>query len=95
MPIMSYLAWPAANKKDKLIATLRAMPGCEVQPAEDRDLLVVVTDTQDEKEERQLQAQLKEIQELACLALVAGYSDVDNGVESSAGHQDSEFLMEG
>lgn len=95
MPIMSYLAWPTANKKDALIATLQGIIGCEVQPAEDRDLLVVVTDTQNEKEERQLQAQLKEIPELACLALVAGYSDVDNNVERSAGHQESEFLMEG
>lgn len=77
MPIMSYLVWPATNRKDALISALRTMPECEVQPAENHDLLVLVTETENEQKERQFQTQLKNLQDIACLALVSGYSDAD------------------
>ena len=75
MPIMSYLAWPVTGKKEALIVELQDMPGCDIQPAVNQDVIVLVTNTDHEQQERELQEALKEVKELACLALVSGYSD--------------------
>ncbi len=77
MPIMSYIAYPACGKKAQLIEALQAIPSCEVIPATNRDILVVVTDTEDKQAEQVLQATLKNIPALQCLALVAGYDDLE------------------
>ena len=77
MPIMSYIAYPASGKKDQLKDALLSIPECEVIPASNQDILVVVTDTKDEQAEKALQATLKNIQALQCLALVAGYDDLE------------------
>ena len=81
MPVMSYLAYPVDGKKEELIASLEAMQRCEVQPAENHDLLVLVTDTEGKEEEEALQDQLKDIESLAFLALVAGYDDPEHQSE--------------
>lgn len=75
MPIMSYIAYPANGKKDQLKHALFAIPECEVIPATNQDILVVVTDTKDKQAEQALQAILKSIPSLECLALVSGYDE--------------------
>ncbi len=80
MPIMSYIAYPAGGKKDQLKKALLAIPGCEVIPATNQNILVVVTDTEDKQAEQDLQATLKNIQALQCLALVAGYDDLEEHI---------------
>jgi nitrate reductase NapAB chaperone NapD len=77
MPIKSYLAYSARGRRDALAAALRALPGCEVIPAVNRDLLVVVTDTPDEAAEESLQEALARVELLEGLALVAGTGDAE------------------
>ena len=75
MPIKSYLVYPTQGKQADLEAQLRTLPECEVLPATNHELLVLITDTNDETAEKVLETKLKEIETLQCLALVAGYSD--------------------
>jgi hypothetical protein len=81
MPIKSYLAYPVRGRRDELAATLRRLGGCQVFPAENRDLLVLVTDTPHEAADDSLQRELAEIPTLDALALVAGVGDaaIDGG----------------
>lgn len=78
MPIMSYLAYPVEGETDELFSALQAMPECEVHRSDNRDLLVLVTDTTGKEQEDRLQERLKNIDSLALLALVSGFSDPDN-----------------
>jgi nitrate reductase NapAB chaperone NapD len=75
MPIKSYLVYPTQGNKAELEARLCALPECEVLPATNHDLLVLVTDTDGEAAEKVLLAKLEAIDSLQCLALVAGYQD--------------------
>jgi nitrate reductase NapAB chaperone NapD len=75
MPIKSYLAYPVRGRRDDLAAALRALAGCEVVAAANRDLLVVVTDTLDDAAEEALQRALAAVPGIEGLALVAGVDD--------------------
>jgi hypothetical protein len=77
MPIKSYLAYPVRGRRDELAGALRALAGCQVIPAVNRDLLVVVTDTPDEAADAALQAALARVESLGGLALVAGLGETD------------------
>jgi hypothetical protein len=75
MPINSYLAYPVRGRRDALAGALRGLPGCQVIPALNRDLLVLVTDTPDEAAEKALHETLARLELLEGLALVAGLGD--------------------
>ena len=77
MPVMSYLAYPVDGRRRELVDALTAVPGCHVLPADNRDLLVLVTDTPNDHAERDLQERLQGIASLACLTLVFGHGDGD------------------
>jgi hypothetical protein len=77
MPIKSYLAYPMRGRRDDVADAVRALPGCQVILAVDRDLLVVVTDTPDEATEDVLQQALARVEFLEGLALVAGLGDAE------------------
>ena len=55
MPVFSYLAYPAQGAKEELLKDLAALEYCEVMPAENEELLILVTDTPDEEKEKVLQ----------------------------------------
>jgi nitrate reductase NapAB chaperone NapD len=59
VPIKSYLAYSVTGRRDALARALAALGGCEVIPASNRDVLVLVTDTADESAERILQTTLE------------------------------------
>src|SRR5262249_44345932 len=75
MPIKSYLASPVSGRLDELTAALRRLPGCDVVPAVNRDLLVLVTDSPDEAADEALGVALAGVPSLQALALVAGLGD--------------------
>jgi len=54
MPIKSYLAHPQDGQKKTLIDALSALDNCEVITAENKDLLIVFTDTATKIEEDNL-----------------------------------------
>jgi len=75
MPIFSYLAIPKNGAKETLCADLARTPYCEILPADNQDVIVLVTDTPDETSEKQLQRRLKDLQSLQSLSLAFGYDD--------------------
>lgn len=74
MPIKSYLAHPHDGKKDELIKALSTLNECEVIPAENKDVLVVVTETETKIEEENLKQKLETISSLKLLAMVSGFN---------------------
>ncbi len=75
MPIFSYLAIPKENAVDSLYTELSALKYCQVIPAENQDILVLVTDTPNETIEKNLQGTLKKLQYLQSLSLTFGYDE--------------------
>ncbi|HEY3442844.1 MAG TPA: hypothetical protein VGK29_18935 [Paludibaculum sp.] len=72
MPIKSYLAYPVPGHAETVTQALAAFDGCDVFPALNQDVLILVTDTQDEPSESWLEEQLALVPDLQCLALVSG-----------------------
>ena len=72
MPICSYLVYPVKGKFEALSRKLGLLPGCEVHPAENFEVVMLITETKGEAEETQLQDRLKKIKEVQCLALTFG-----------------------
>jgi nitrate reductase NapAB chaperone NapD len=64
MPIKSYLVYPPQEKQTDLEAQLRTLPECEVLPATNHELLVLITDTTNEAAEKALETKLKAIETL-------------------------------
>lgn len=75
MPVFSYLVYPTAGKKDELIGDLSAMEHCQVIPADNADLVILVTDTPDNQTEQQLQVQLHGLPSLQELSMTFGHAD--------------------
>jgi nitrate reductase NapAB chaperone NapD len=75
MPIFSYLAYPVKGAKARLLKDLSALDFCEVTPAENQELLILVTDTPDEETEKKLQEKLKTIKSLESLGMTFGHTD--------------------
>jgi hypothetical protein len=48
MPVFSYLAYPVAGAKEALLSELAALDYCEATPADNQEILILVTDTPDE-----------------------------------------------
>jgi nitrate reductase NapAB chaperone NapD len=75
MPIFSYLAYPVQGAKEQLLNDLSALDFCEVTPAENEEVMVLVTDTPDEETEKKLQEKLKDIKSLESLGMTFGHTD--------------------
>ena len=75
MPIFSYLAIPMSGAKESLCAELADLKYCQVIPATNQDVVVLVTDTPDETTEEALQGTLKTLQSLQSLSLAFGYDE--------------------
>jgi len=75
MPIFSYLAIPESGAKETLCADLAALSCCNVIPADNQDVLVLVTDTPDQTTEEELQKTLKKLKSLQSLSLAFGFDD--------------------
>ena len=76
MPVFSYLAYPAQGAKEALLKDLVALDYCEAVPAENEEILILVTDTPDEKKEQELQKKLKDLKSLESLGMTFGHRDV-------------------
>ncbi|MGW8194283.1 MAG: hypothetical protein ACWGOX_08460 [Desulforhopalus sp.] len=77
MPIFSYLALPKEDARDLLCAELSRLEHCQVIPADNKDVVVLVTDTPDDNSERNLQNRLKGLRSLQSLSLAFGYDEND------------------
>jgi len=75
MPVFSYIAYPVRGAKEELVNDLTTLNYCEVMPAENEEVLILVTDTPDEEKERELQKKLKELKSLQSLGMTFGHTD--------------------
>ena len=73
MPIKSYILHFEEGKKELLLKELQQLNDCEVIPAQNHDVVVVVTDTSSEEKDTNLYNQLLEIKGLKHLSLVSGF----------------------
>jgi len=78
MPIKSYLALPLNGRKEELMTALRSFDQCEVVPAKNQDVLALVTDTPNEREEEILKEKIEAINSLKLLSLVSGFNTPHN-----------------
>ena len=66
------------GKKEELVKALTDLNQCEVVPAENQDVLALVTDTPNEKEEEILKEKIEAINSLKLLSLVSGFNTPQN-----------------
>lgn len=74
MPIKSYLVFPQAGRGSQLLETLSYMDSCSVIPAENKEVLVLVTDTQSDSEDELLLHKLQSQKDLHHLTFVSGFT---------------------
>lgn len=74
MPIKSYLVHPHGGKKNELIQALSKIEQCEVMPAQNEDLLILITETESNTEEEILKEKLEALKSLKLLAMVSGFN---------------------
>jgi nitrate reductase NapAB chaperone NapD len=75
MPVFGYLAIPVPGAIKILRTELSELPHCEIIPAENRDVIVLVTDTPDEETEKELQGKLHNLSSLQSLSMTFGHND--------------------
>jgi nitrate reductase NapAB chaperone NapD len=75
MPVFSYLAYPKRGSKEKLVKDLAALDYCEATPADNEEILILITDTPDEDQEKILQKKLKSLKSLESLGMTFGHVD--------------------
>lgn len=73
MPVKSYIIIPQSDQKQRLIDEIGNMDGCEIHPAENQEVLVLVTDTENESDDKTLFAQIESNQNIKHISLVSGY----------------------
>ena len=86
MPVLSYIAIPASGAKNDLLQSLNAIQFCEAFPADNQDILILVTDTPNDKTEKELQAQFKDMENLQSLSMTFGYND-EKPMEEGDGYE--------
>lgn len=74
MPIKSYLAYPHDGKKNELIKAISQLSNCDVIPSENKDLIILVTETNDKSEDEILEKKIEAIESLKLLSMVSGFN---------------------
>ena len=75
MPIKSYLAIPGDGQKETLLEEINRMASCEAMPSDNKDVLVVLTETATDEEDKALFKKLNSLENLQLLTLVSAFSD--------------------
>lgn len=78
MAIKSYLAHPLSGQKKQLINELSTLNNCEIIPAENKDLIVLITETESDTEDKILKEEIETLDSLKLLALVSGFNSPKN-----------------
>jgi nitrate reductase NapAB chaperone NapD len=77
MPVCSYLVVPERGRSAEVARRLSALSGCDVAPARNRDVLLLVTATPSPREDRELRAILEGMSGIHALVLTFGEIDPD------------------
>ena len=74
MPIKSYLIYPHAGQRESLQKALIDLAECELIPAKNEDVIVLVTDTADRDADKALLEKINKIPGLQHMTLVSGFN---------------------
>lgn len=72
VPVCSYLVYPEIGKEVNLMTEFQAMPECDASLSEDKKMIILVTESDNLEEEKELQEKLKNIKDINCLVLSFG-----------------------
>jgi nitrate reductase NapAB chaperone NapD len=75
MAVCSYLIITRTNATDRVLARLNALEGCEAVRAENREVILLVTETASPDDERTLRQRVEAIEEIASAVLTFGELD--------------------
>jgi nitrate reductase NapAB chaperone NapD len=76
MAICSYLVLPSGDR-NTLAEHLRAIPGCDAVTSENRNLLLLVTETESRAGEAELRGRLEAVSGVQSLVMTFGQIDLD------------------
>ena len=82
MPICSYIIHPALGKTAELTDHLNSLHGCTAHPADNRDMIILVTDTIGKRDDETLQNTLSNITDIECMAL--SYANLEEDIHETA-----------
>jgi hypothetical protein len=80
MPVCGYVLVPEARGRAVLMNRLSCLAGCEVVPAQNSDVLLLVTTTPGPTEDRELRQRIESLPGLDALLLTFGEIDPDTKV---------------
>jgi nitrate reductase NapAB chaperone NapD len=83
MPVCSYIIHPKPGSLSVLTEQLNAIKGCEATPADNRDLLILVTETADQAEERRLMEHVKQVEAIQNITQTFGQIETDPQEENT------------
>ncbi len=69
MPICSYGVYPCHGQEKVLQQQIEKIPECELIPAQNHNMFILLTNTKDQEHEKSLQKKLHETESIQCLAL--------------------------
>ncbi|MBT3343452.1 MAG: hypothetical protein HN712_23025 [Gemmatimonadetes bacterium] len=75
MPVCSYVVFPKPGQTRHLATQLAGMPGCSAEVPQEGEVLVLVTDTVTDAQEKALQADLQEMNDIQCMVMTFGAPD--------------------
>jgi nitrate reductase NapAB chaperone NapD len=75
MTVQSFLIYPQTGRLEAVTQSLCEIPSCEVIRAENRDLLILVTETGDAEAQKKLEARIEELAGVECVALVSAWTE--------------------
>ena len=77
MPVCSYLVYPRPGRHEAVTEQLTNLDGCRVIPAEDRSVMILVTETPDDQADRDLRQTIETQPDIDCLALCFAHAEED------------------
>lgn len=75
MTVKSYLIIPKKGGKENLKAEINTYVECEVTSADNKEVLIVVTETRNEEEDKTLFKKLNNLKDMQLLTLVSAFSE--------------------
>ncbi len=75
MPIFSYVAIPEKGAIDAMCTDLESLDYCEIIRSDNKNIVILVTDTPNDTTEEKLQKQLKNLPTLQSFNMAFGYND--------------------
>jgi nitrate reductase NapAB chaperone NapD len=84
MPLCSYLVIPEAGRGEQVAVRLASLSGCSVERAQNRELLILLTETEDASQEGELRRSLGQVEGVQSMVLTFGKVDASDVTRAGA-----------